>query len=95
MDRVIEQVRAERHRQDEKWGGPPHDDEHSSQDWVAFIVRHLGRAVMWPFNGHQFRQAMIRVAALAVAAVEWHDRGTQIPAAAPTTSTPAADPDSP
>lgn len=64
----------ERERQDIKWGGPYHDDQHTSHDWVAYIVRHAGRSVMWPFDVYQFRSCMVKVAALAVAAIEWSDR---------------------
>lgn len=73
---VLEDVAKERTRQDEKWGGADHDDTHSNHDWVAYIVRHTGRAVMWPFDRAAFRKQMVRVAALAVAAVEWCDRAT-------------------
>ncbi len=75
MECVLHDIRYERHRQHEKWGGPRHDDKHGSHDWIAYIMRHAGRAVMWPFDASQFRKQMVRVAALAVAAVEWTDRG--------------------
>ncbi len=73
-DKIFEDVLEERKIQDDEWGGPNHDDIHSSHDWVAFITKHLGKAVMWPFNGAGFRRQMVRVAALAVAAIAWHDR---------------------
>ncbi len=72
---VLEAVAAERVRQDEKWGGPGHDDQHTSHDWIAYIARHAGRAVTNKrFDELEFQKHMIRVAALAVAAVEWADR---------------------
>ncbi len=71
---ALEDVAAERHRQDEKWGGIEHDDTHDERDWCFFMLKHLGRACMWPFDPHAFRTQMVRVAALAVAAVEWCDR---------------------
>ncbi len=74
MNDVLETVAQEREWQDKEWGGPTHDDQHNSHDWIAFIVRQAGRAVMWPFDSLNFRKQMIRVAALAVAAVEWVDR---------------------
>lgn len=67
----IDQCRIE---QDMTWGGPGHDDTHTSHDWIAYIVKHLGRAVMWPFSMTTFRRQMVIVAALAVAAIEWCDR---------------------
>lgn len=74
---IWHQILDEREYQDKKWGGPEHDDEHNNHDWVSFIIKHLGRAVVWPFSPKTFRQQMIRVAALAVAAVEWIDRITE------------------
>jgi len=100
---VLDEVAAERARQDEKWGGAGHDDGHHARDWLWFIVRHgckvfgldigvspssqgfgsaVGRrhlrtaltAYCRTTSPERFRKAMIRVAALAVAAVEWNDR---------------------
>jgi len=71
---TYDEIRNERKKQDKKWGGIDHDDKHSSHDWVAYIVRHTGMAVHWPWDTNIFRQQMIRVAALAVAAIEWTDR---------------------
>ncbi len=74
---IFGEIREEREKQDEKWGGPSHDDGHTSHDWVAYVTRHLGKAVMWPWEREVFRKQMVRVAALAVAAVEWCDRGEE------------------
>lgn len=71
---VYDQILAERNRQDRKWGGPDHDRQHSDNDWLAYIVKHAGKAVKWPFDRVIFRRQMIRVAALAVAAVEVLDQ---------------------
>lgn len=67
-------ILAERHAQDLKWGGPENDDKNGDADWVRFIQRHLLKAVDKPFNIEKFRKQMIRVAALAVAALEAIDR---------------------
>ena len=72
---VLTEVFHERRKQDLKWGGPAHDNQHNSHDWIAYITLHAGRAVMWPWDRETFRKQMVRVAALAVAAVEWCDRG--------------------
>lgn len=69
---IYDQIKEERRIQDQKWGGIEHDDTHSSNDWVAYIAKHLGRAADWDYTA--FRRHMIRVAALAVAAIEWVDR---------------------
>ena len=44
---VLEAVSAERKRQDEKWGGPVHDDTLTSHDWVAWMTRYTGRSVAY------------------------------------------------
>jgi hypothetical protein len=77
MASVLGEVMAERRAQDSEWGGPAHDDAHSEDKWVALLVRHLGLAVN---DGGEaadlarYRRQMVRVAALAVAAVEALDR---------------------
>lgn len=71
---VLEEIRAERTRQDAEWGGPAHDDRHSSHDWLAYVVKHLGRAVMWPWDPVRYRRQMVIIGALAVAGIEWCDR---------------------
>lgn len=75
QEKIVEEVLAEREYQDNKWGGPNHDDLHQSHDWVAFIIKHMGKSITWPWDGSKFRLQMIKVAALAIAAVEWYDRG--------------------
>jgi hypothetical protein len=87
-DQVLKEVRAERARQFAEWGwhrpdgwdgdkvGHAHDDGHVPGDWTRFVVRHLGRAEQ-AIEGDEpgrWRDQMLRVAALAVAAVESHDR---------------------
>jgi len=64
--RVLDEVRAERDRQDAKWGGPAHDDEHSMGDFMRFIQQRAGPCPS--------RKALIQIAALAVAATESFDR---------------------
>lgn len=58
---IYDEIRAERERQDAKWGGPEHDDQHTAHDWWWFIRERIGQ---------RREQAFIEVAALAVAAVE-------------------------
>ena len=73
---VIRDVEAERDLQDRMWGGPHHDDHHSQHDWIAYLAKHLGEAVHWPWTPERFRKQMVCVAALAVAAIDWVDRAT-------------------
>jgi hypothetical protein len=72
---IFQAIATEREYQDERWGGPQHDDTHSAHDWVAYIVKYLGNWQAWPtFSVYDFRRSMVKVAALAVAAIEWADR---------------------
>jgi hypothetical protein len=71
---IYDEIKAERTVQDAKWGGPSHDDEHVPSDWIRFIEEHAARACEWRSNMPKFRSQMVRIAALAVAAVESHDR---------------------
>lgn len=77
--RVYEDVRVERWAQDRKWGGPCHDDEHDPGDWQSYIKQHLQEADINPRsckanNPTLYRRQMVRVAALAVAAIQSFDR---------------------
>ena len=66
---VFNEVDDERDRQDSRWG-ETFDAQNTASDWVATIVHYLGRAVTLPFHSLRYRQSLIKVAALAVAAVE-------------------------
>lgn len=78
---ILAEVSAERDYQDQKFGGADVDDrENGPFEWVAYITSYATR---WfpggfpPFSGttqSAFRTSMIKVAALAVAAVEQYDR---------------------
>ncbi len=74
---VISDVKEERRRQDEKWGGPEHDDAHERRDFVRFTREHLDdarNALARNDDFAEWRKEMVRVAALAIAAIESHDR---------------------
>ena len=70
---AIYQVIKERHRQDEKWGGPKHDDGHAITHFLNFIQDRVKEA-----HGQgttpAARKNLIEIAALAVAAAESMDR---------------------
>lgn len=70
--RALLAVVAERHRQDAKHGGAAHDDTHMPEDWVNLRAGYEGRAV--ETNDDARRDALVKVAALAVAQIEAHDR---------------------
>ena len=60
----------ERDRQDEKWGGPAHDDRYSLDDWHGYLRQHIAELGV---RG-EARQVLVEIAALAVAAIESIDR---------------------
>ena len=76
MESVLTEVSEERQRQDEKWGGPLHDDEHNTAEFVQWIEDYAGWARMMASmkSMDKARRRLIQVAALAVAAVESLDR---------------------
>lgn len=53
------------------------DQENSKNDWVSYICAYVGRAAgKCDINGDKdFRSYMIKVAALAIAAIEAYDSG--------------------
>ena len=75
---IYAEIERERKHQDEEWGGPGHDDTHRVRDWVTFVVAYLGKAINrnsgWGRDLSFSRIAIIKVAALCVAAVEAFDR---------------------
>lgn len=69
-------VVSERQRQDQKWGGPEHDDQKSPNDFVQHIEDYAGWARVMAGMGsfEKYRRRMVQVAALAGAAIEASDR---------------------
>lgn len=68
---VLAEINRERVKQDAKWGGPQHDDTHVPEDWLSFISVRIAESRTHP---HKYRQNMVEIAALAVAAIESDDR---------------------
>lgn len=75
---LLGEVRYERHRQDLKWGGPDHDDRHTTAEFVEFIEGYVGRARMLASNPGRARRRLVQVAALALAACECIDRASRV-----------------
>ncbi len=77
---VCDEIMDERAAQVGRWGGAARDDLHSLEGWVALLTRHVGLATAESPGQRdgdttaRFRKQMIRVAAVAVAAVEAIDR---------------------
>lgn len=77
---VYDEVKFEREYQDAKWGNTTDDTKNLPNDWVSYIAKY---ATNWfggmfpPYNTDivdTFRSSMIKVAAIAIAAVESIDR---------------------
>ena len=77
MDRILQEIRRERDRQDAKYGGPDHDDSHYPGDWCLILSKYLGRAAAETIDAEPdaaFRGNMIKNAAVAIAATQSLDR---------------------
>jgi hypothetical protein len=71
-------ILEERAQQDAQWGGEEHDDKHWPRDWMAFIRKQLDKAnaeIYLPaFEPDEYRRRLVKIAALAAAAINAHDR---------------------
>lgn len=78
MFHVLAEIGTERARQDEKWGGASHDDDHDLTYWAGTISARAGQVdVMEPSTPEEAleaRRLFVEAAALAVAAIEAIDR---------------------
>lgn len=70
---ILDNVRLNRAAQNKQWGGRLHDLGHNEHDWIAYLVRMLGKMVAdggLPYSPDTFRESAEHVAAVAVAAAE-------------------------
>jgi hypothetical protein len=70
---IINEVTAERVNQDIEWGGPTHDDKNDWFDWRGFLYKQMTNASM-AHNEAKRRENLVKIAALAFAAIESMDR---------------------
>ena len=70
-DEIWQAILDERAAQDAKYGGFEGDANNTPGDWIEFIKRHADKACDEPGTRGQYKKQMIRVAALAVAAIEY------------------------
>lgn len=74
-DDVFSQIAAELTRAVEKWGGPASDDRLDRITWLRLLDEHRIRATRYGMSSDEYRHELVVIAALAVAAIEAHDRG--------------------
>lgn len=78
-ERALLEIKAERVYQDNKWGTTSDDTQNTPFHWVSYLAKYSTGWMRgeWSFTKEAtdaFRTAMIKVAAIAVAAVESIDR---------------------
>ncbi len=88
MTNIHEEIKTERLRQDAEWGGSTHDDVHEPEKWCGFLRHQLRLAdraacslATDEITGGEeqalidgYRERLIKVAAVAIAAIESLDR---------------------
>ena len=81
-EEILAEVNAERDRQDSFWGHS-FDDVNNPNDWVAYITRYVSDGAYsgrtQKYSHKDFREALIKTAALCVAAVESYERQKKFP----------------
>lgn len=77
-DGIYAAIDVERDYQDDRWG-TAFDDLNTSNDWCSYICRYATNAASFNASPAHFREQMVKVAALAVAAIEATDRNMGLP----------------
>ena len=81
---LIEELKAERGYQQERWGNEADDTLNTPWMWAAYIGQYATRWMVGSFLPlktnvtDEFRKCMLKVATLAIAAVESIDRQREI-----------------
>jgi hypothetical protein len=75
LARVFQEIIDERGRQNNRYG-LDHDDQLLAAGWGVVLAKHVGRVAESALDSDPlaFRRSLVRVAAVAVAAVEAFDR---------------------
>lgn len=76
MVTAYDEIRAERANQEQKWG-TAFDDKNTPFNWSAYIGHYANRNLIGDpaqVSAEKHRADMVKVAALAVAAIEAYDR---------------------
>ena len=69
---ILEEIKSERQKQDSKWG----EQNHATLKWNAILGEEVGEVAKSILEGDlkNYREELIQVAAVAVAAIESLDR---------------------
>lgn len=69
---VFSILNEERDYQDEKWGGAPHDSDHSVSDWLIYMRIYLTEAenAVYKSNPDDAMKAIRKITAMGIAAME-------------------------
>lgn len=70
FEEVVQLVQEERAKQDEQWGGPEHDIVHVDYEWIEYIDKQVKRGYELSQDSPEFVEPMVKIAALAFAALE-------------------------
>ncbi len=79
-DPALAAIEAERARQDAKWGGPAHDDQHDAFDWLEIAADQIDRAYTAEDDDTPAgraalaRKCLVRIGAVALAGIQSLDR---------------------
>lgn len=83
LHNILEEIRAERVRQNAKWG----EQNHTPIEWIAILGEEFGEASKEALENHfkyanntglaNYRKELIQVAAVAVQMIECLDRNTK------------------
>ena len=73
LAKILEEIREERDYQDDRWG-IEFDDQNTINDWLTYMMIYGGQAARMDSQPSTQRRNLVKVAALAVAALESFDR---------------------
>lgn len=71
---AVGDISMERVLQDHQWGGPETDDQRSEAEWSEYIHRQLSKLFQDEGGALAARDRFVKVAALAIAAIQSIDR---------------------
>lgn len=71
---ILGEVLTEQERAEQKWGYK-FDEKNNANDWAAYILAYVSRALNVPFafDKQIYRVAMIKAAGLCLSAIYWCD----------------------